>query len=81
MAIDGRGVAWVPLSLAQSALAAGKVILAADVTYSTKIAIALVRPAIALSKVSEALWASACGPGGTKGSFAVPLPHIITAPR
>ncbi len=81
MAIDGRGVAWVPLSLAQSALAAGKVILAADVTYSTKIAIALVRPAIALSKVSEALWASACGPGGTKGSSAVPLPHIINAPR
>jgi DNA-binding transcriptional LysR family regulator len=29
MAIDGRGVAWAPLSLAQSALGSGKVVLAA----------------------------------------------------
>ncbi|SFN83748.1 LysR family transcriptional regulator [Sphingomonas sp. OK281] len=63
MAIDGRGVAWVPRSLAQSALASGKVTLAADDTYATRIAIALVRPLLSLSKVSEALWASACGPG------------------
>jgi len=76
MAIDGRGVAWVPLSLAQSALGSGKVVLAADDIYSTKIAIALVRPAISLSKVSEALWASACEPAGSKGGLhRSPLPH------
>ncbi|TCQ03178.1 LysR family transcriptional regulator [Sphingomonas sp. PP-CC-3A-396] len=76
MAIDGRGVAWVPLSLAQSALGSGKVVLAADDVYSTKIAIALVRPAISLSKVSEALWASACEPAGSKGGLhRPPLPH------
>ncbi len=59
MAIDGRGVAWVPQSLAQSALAAGKIAYAADETYRTRVAITLTRPAIALSKVSEALWATA----------------------
>ncbi len=59
MAIDGGGVAWVPESLARTALAAGKVVTA-DAAYATPIAIALSRPAIALSKVSETLWSSAC---------------------
>lgn len=61
MAIDGAGVAWVPLSLASSALAAGKITYAADETYQTAIAITLLRPATSLSKVSEALWTAACG--------------------
>lgn len=64
MAIDGAGVAWVPLSLASSALAAGKITYAADETYQTAIAITLTRSTAALSKVSEALWTAACG-GGT----------------
>ncbi len=58
MAIDGVGVAWVPLSLASSALAAGKVTYAADGTYRTEIAITLARPITSLSKISEALWRS-----------------------
>jgi DNA-binding transcriptional LysR family regulator len=61
MAIDGRGVAWVPLSLAQLPLASGKVMVAGPETYSTKIAITLARPTISLSKVSELLWSAACG--------------------
>lgn len=61
MAVDGHGVAWVPKSLAGPALASGKVVLTADDAYSTKIAIALVRPSTPLSKVSESLWTSACG--------------------
>ena len=77
MAVDGHGVAWVPRSLAQSALTSGKVMLAAGNTYLTKIAIALVRPTISLSKVSEALWASACG----RGDLAAPANPIISEAR
>ncbi len=61
MAIDGAGVAWVPLSLASSALAAGKITYAADETYRTEISITLARPTTSLSKISEALWTAACG--------------------
>lgn len=61
MAIDGRGVAWVPQSLARSAVEAKKVVLAADEEYCTKVAITLARPRVSLSKVSEALWAAAGG--------------------
>lgn len=78
MAIDGRGVAWVPLSLARSALASGKIVQIADDTYATRIAITLVRAAMPLSKVSEALWASACG---SKRSSTAPSPTTVTAAR
>jgi DNA-binding transcriptional LysR family regulator len=61
MAIDGAGVAWVPLSLASPALAAGKITYAADETYRTEISITLARPTTSLSKISEALWTAACG--------------------
>ncbi|MEC3910407.1 LysR family transcriptional regulator [Sphingobium sp. CR2-8] len=72
MAIDGRGVAWVPQSLARPALATGQITLAANEIYYTKIAIALVRPAISLSKVSEALWSAACEhSGGSEKSASV----------
>lgn len=60
MAIDGVGVAWVPLSLAASALSAGKIAYAADETYQTEISITLARPTTSLSKISEALWTAAC---------------------
>ncbi|QQV78035.1 LysR family transcriptional regulator [Sphingomonas aliaeris] len=58
MAIDGRGVAWVPQSLAASALAAGRIVYAAPQAYCTSVSITLVRPAGALSKVSETLWSA-----------------------
>lgn len=60
MAIDGAGVAWVPLSLASPALAAGKIIHAADERYRTAISITLSRPTTSLSKISETLWSAAC---------------------
>ncbi|WP_082454119.1 LysR family transcriptional regulator [Sphingomonas sp. Leaf62] len=61
MAVDGAGVAWVPLSLAASALATGRIAYAGDETYRTAIAITLARPTTSLSKISEALWTAACG--------------------
>ena len=64
MAIDGAGVAWVPLSLASSALAAGKITYAADETYRAHILITLTRPSTSLSRISEALWTAV---SGTKG--------------
>ncbi|GAA3693800.1 LysR substrate-binding domain-containing protein [Sphingomonas cynarae] len=74
MAIDGGGVAWVPQSLAGSALAAGTITYAADDRYHTKVAITLARPAIALSAVSETLWTAACGRGkAARGSGRPPV--------
>jgi DNA-binding transcriptional LysR family regulator len=61
MAIDGRGVALVPHSLAQPALASGSITYAAEDTYWSRIAITLSRPVTPLPKMSEALWSSACG--------------------
>ena len=58
MAIDGRGVAWLPQSLASSALAGGRIVYAAEEVYKTKIDITLARPTAPLSKTSEALWSS-----------------------
>lgn len=64
MAIDGRGVAWVPQSLAASALVAGKIVYVADEAYRTPISITLARPTGALSKVSETLWSAVTGRSG-----------------
>lgn len=70
MAIDGAGVAWVPLSLASSALEAGKITYAANESYRTEISITLARPTTSLSKISEALWDAACGKPMSKPSSA-----------
>lgn len=59
MAIDGRGVAWVPQSLARSAIEGGKVVRITEREYCTPVAIALARPKGTLSKASEALWSVA----------------------
>lgn len=58
MAIDGRGVAWVPQSLAASALASARIVYVANETYWTRIFITLARPKSVLSKVSETLWSA-----------------------
>lgn len=60
MAIDGRGVAWVPQSLAASALAAGRIVCVAE-THRTAVSITLARPKGGLSKVSETLWSAVAG--------------------
>ncbi len=56
MAREGRGIAWVPMSLAQSELAAGRLALAGDNAWQVPLEIRLFRPRAALNVRAEALW-------------------------
>lgn len=62
MAADGRGVAWVPRSLAASALAAGQIVHVASEPYWTRIDITLMRPRTRLASASERLWKTVTQP-------------------
>lgn len=56
MACDGRGVAWLPLSLVQADLASGKVIAAGDESWNVPIEIRLVRPRARRNAAAETFW-------------------------
>lgn len=56
MAIDGRGVAWLPASLIASELASGALCLAGDEAWTVPIEVRLFRPRAPLSETAEALW-------------------------
>lgn len=56
MALEGRGIAWLPRSLITHELARGQLVEAADAPWSTPVEIRLVRPRAPLSAAAEALW-------------------------
>ena len=56
MAIDGRGIAWLPESLIAPDLDAKRLVLAGDSEWWVPIEIRLFRPLAPLSEAAEALW-------------------------
>jgi DNA-binding transcriptional LysR family regulator len=57
MAEEGRGVAWLPLSLAADSLASGRLVRATDeASLSTAVEIVLYRPVARLGAAAEAFW-------------------------
>lgn len=57
---DGRGIAWLPLSLAVDSIAQGALVRASeDTAHETPVEIVLYRPAARLSPVAEAFWKAA----------------------
>lgn len=59
LAEDGRGIAWLPLSLCAESLKAGRLVMASDDTrWTTPVEIVLHRPASRLTPTAEAVWAT-----------------------
>lgn len=56
MAMEGRGVAWLPASLIGPELASGALCAAGDDTWTVPIEVRLFRPRATLSETAEALW-------------------------
>jgi DNA-binding transcriptional LysR family regulator len=63
MALDGRGIAWLPQTLVEDDLAAGTLVAAADASWEVPLEIRLYRPREALAGPAEALWAAAVPEG------------------
>jgi LysR family transcriptional regulator, hypochlorite-specific transcription factor HypT len=59
MALDGRGIAWLPRSLVEEDLEAGRLVAAADAGWSVDLEIRLYRPREVVGKAAEAFWESA----------------------
>lgn len=60
MALDGRGVAWLPKSLVADELANKRLVLVGDAAWQIPIEIRLYRHVDALSETAEAVWQSVC---------------------
>lgn len=60
MALDGRGVAWLPMSLAEPELAAGRLVRAGDSGWDVPVEIRLFRPRARQSQAAEAFWTRLC---------------------
>ena len=58
MALDGRGVAWLPKSLVVDELTNGRLALVGDATWQIPIEIRLYRHAGAMTQTAEAVWQS-----------------------
>ena len=59
MALDGRGLAWLPALLIQDDLAAGRLAVAAPDDWSVPLEIRLYRPRGPISEAAEVFWKSA----------------------
>ena len=56
MARDGHGVAWLPLSLAERDLAAGRLVRAGAADWDIPLQICLFRPRVRLGRAAERFW-------------------------
>lgn len=56
MAMAGQGIAWVPQSLAQADIDAGRLVRAGDAGDEIEVAILLIRPASRLGRDAERFW-------------------------
>lgn len=59
MALDGRGIAWLPKTLIEEDLAAGRLVAAAGTPWSVDLDIRLYRRREAVGLAAEAFWAAA----------------------
>jgi DNA-binding transcriptional LysR family regulator len=62
MALDGRGLAWLPRTLAAEELLRGDLVMAGDETWCVPLEIRLYRQPAELAPVAERLWAVATQP-------------------
>jgi DNA-binding transcriptional LysR family regulator len=56
MALEGRGIAWLPHSLIDTDLAAGKLVASAESTWNVALEIRVYRAHAQLGRAAEALW-------------------------
>ena len=63
MVLDGRGVAWLPLTLVSEELASGRLVQAGGDTSIIDVDIRLVRSHAAMPSAAEALWNAAISSG------------------
>ncbi|GKT00186.1 hypothetical protein AVKW3434_12375 [Acidovorax sp. SUPP3434] len=59
MALEGRGVAWLPRSLIADDLRAGTLVAAGEAAWNVPVEIRLYRQRAGMSEVAESLWALA----------------------
>ena len=60
MAMDGRGMAWLPQTLIRDDLAAGRLIEAAPQEWTIELEIRLYRDRSPLGKAAEEFWSAVC---------------------
>ena len=60
MALDGRGMAWLPQTLIRDDLASGRLIEAASQEWTIELEIRLYRDRSTLGKAAEEFWAAVC---------------------
>jgi DNA-binding transcriptional LysR family regulator len=65
MALDGRGIAWLPRTLVEDDLAAGRLVAAADDAWTVDLEIRLYRPRENIARAAEAFWKAALSPART----------------
>jgi DNA-binding transcriptional LysR family regulator len=61
MALDGRGIAWLPRTLVEDDLAAGKLVAAAGSDWEVELEIRLYRQRDHAGRAAEELWAASAG--------------------
>ena len=59
MALDGRGIAWLPRTLVEEDLAAGRLVVAAEPRWSVDLEIRLYRQLAEVGRAAEAFWQAA----------------------
>jgi DNA-binding transcriptional LysR family regulator len=57
MALEGKGIAWLPRTLAEPEISSGKLVRALDEHWDIPVEIRLFRPTMALSDFAEDFWA------------------------
>ncbi|OJA06869.1 LysR family transcriptional regulator [Halomonas sp. QHL1] len=57
MALEGKGVAWLPKSLAEQEISNGRLVRVLDSCWDIDVQIHLVRPIVSLSAAAESFWA------------------------
>ena len=58
MAIDGKGVAWIPASLVEDELVSGRLIAAGDAMWGVDVQIVLIRRRERMTEIAERFWSS-----------------------
>ena len=61
MALDGRGIAWLPLSLIDADVEAGRLVRAAGDEWEVDVEIRLFRAHTTLPRAAETFWRAAVG--------------------
>lgn len=72
MALDGRGLAWLPQSLVREELASGRLLVAAPERWRLPVEIRLYRDPQPMTAHAEAFWRAASGGGGIRPAGLTP---------